>query len=237
MDLSGAVTGSEAVRFLGTVRGISMPAVVRRSRAACLSGALILIVVVLSLGLLIAQQSDDEPFLPNLIGNPSFESSTAGWSPYGEATLQRVDGGFHGSFSLEMRGSSSLVPFGAHDRTPWVASTGPKGTHFRASAWVRSTLHGGRVFMRILETANGKEAGSSARASVTLSKDWQLLVTDYVTKNAGSQLEIQIVDQPRARSEAFRTDNITVLAVPSEEMLKEWRKRAPRPPDASGDLS
>lgn len=193
--------------------------------------------ILAGMGVLIAQNGGDEPFLPNLIGNPSFESGISGWSPYGGAKLQRVKGGFHGAYALEVRGPEDLVPFGAQDGSPWVASAGPKGTHYRASAWVRSSAHGGRVVMRIRESVNGKEVGISRQATLALSSEWQLLVAEYVILKAGSQLELQIVDQPRARSEVFRTDNITILAVPSAEMLENRGKRAPLPPAPSGDLS
>jgi hypothetical protein len=38
----------------------------------------------------------------NLVGNPSFETNTNGWNPYGGDTIARVPGGFDGSWCVEM---------------------------------------------------------------------------------------------------------------------------------------
>lgn len=193
--------------------------------------------LIAGLGVFLAEATAEDLVLPNLVRNPSFESSLSGWSPYGACTFQRVKGGFHGAFSLEVHGPSNLTPFGAQDGTPWVSNSGQKGTQFRASAWVRSPGHSGQALMRIRESKNGAQVGLSTYASVKLSREWQLLVSQYVTTSAGSQLELQIVDQPVARAEVFRADNITILAVPSEKLLEEWRKRTPMPSPPAGDLS
>src|SRR5439155_21720220 len=37
---------------------------------------------------------------PNLVANPSFETSLAGWSSYHNAVLERVAGGHDGSFAV-----------------------------------------------------------------------------------------------------------------------------------------
>jgi PKD repeat protein len=151
----------------------------------------------------------------NLVGNPSFEVNTNGWSAYGSATITRVAGGQDGAFCLEMRGPSSTSEFGLNDTPSWVTNTGAAGTTFRISAFVRSNAAHGTAKIRIREYLNGTQTGSTIySAGVPLSAAWQILSRDYVTTRAGSSIDVQILDYPVASGEIFQTDTVSIQTVP-----------------------
>src|SRR5205814_10506454 len=75
----------------------------------------------------------------NLVGNSSFEASTAGWTPERGPDAQRVPGGHDGNYSAELyRNAGSTGPLALGDAPPSVGSTAGPGTVYRFSAWVKS---------------------------------------------------------------------------------------------------
>jgi parallel beta-helix repeat protein len=153
---------------------------------------------------------------PNLVGNPSFESDTSGWKPYGSATIQRVAGGQDGAFALEVRGPASTAQFGIDDSPSWVATTPAAGTRYRCTAWVRSATHTGEARLRIREYLSGAQVGTTTRSpGVILSPSWQMLSVDYVAGAAGSRLDVHVIDYvPAAAGEIFLVDMIAIQIVP-----------------------
>ena len=152
---------------------------------------------------------------PNLVGNPSFETNTSGWSSYSSSTIARVAGGHDGSWALEVRGPSSTALFGANDSPSWVASTPAVGTRYRISAWVRSVEGHGQVQVRIREYKSSSQVGpTTLSAPVTLSASWQEVTMDYVTAASASSLDLQVLDTPAASSERFLMDSVSIRIIP-----------------------
>ncbi len=152
----------------------------------------------------------------NLVGNPSFESSTDGWNQNGSSVIQRIAGGFDGAWSLEMRGpSSGTSKFGVNDSPNWVVTTPAVGTVYRFTAWVRSAASSGQGMLRVREYVNGVLEGTALYSpAVTLTPSWQMVTVDRATTVAGSSLDLQIVDQPLVSGEVFQTDAISIQIVP-----------------------
>ncbi|MGH2688599.1 MAG: PKD domain-containing protein, partial [Actinomycetota bacterium] len=153
--------------------------------------------------------------MPNLVGNPSFETNTSGWAAYSSSTIARVAGGYQGSWALEVRGPSSTALFGVNDSPNWVASAPAVGTRYRISAWVRSAAGRGQVQLRIREYKGSSQVGpTTLSAPVTLSASWQEVAMDYVTAGSASTLDLQVLDTPAASSERFLLDNVWISIVP-----------------------
>jgi hypothetical protein len=150
---------------------------------------------------------------PNLVGNPSFESSTSGWAAY-NSSIARVSGGQEGSFAVRVTGPASTATFGINDSPNWVGNTGVVGKRYRFTAWVRSVSNVGLVRLRVREYLGGTQYGSTTYSpAVALSSAWQTLTVDYVTTRANSTLDFNILDSPVANGEVFLVDNISIVLV------------------------
>jgi parallel beta-helix repeat protein len=154
---------------------------------------------------------------PNLVGNPSFETDTSGWSAYPTATtvIERVAGGLHGEFALEVRGPNTLDAFGINDRPDWVAQTVAAGTRYRFTAWIRSASSIGQVRLRIREYLNSVHLLKTYSSPLVLSPAWQMLTVDVISQAAGSHLDVQVLDYtPVTRGEVFRVDHVSIQVIP-----------------------
>jgi hypothetical protein len=153
---------------------------------------------------------------PNLIGNPSFETNTTGWSNYGGATSLRVTGGLDGTYALQISGPATLATFGLNDSPNWVVTTPAAGVRYRYTAWIRSASSTGRLRLKLREYLSGTQVGTTVYSSfVTLSPSWQMLTADIVTQTAGSTLDLQVLDDaPAAAGEVFLLDNVSSYIVP-----------------------
>jgi PKD repeat protein len=122
----------------------------------------------------------------NLVGNPGFETNTAGWnvSGSGTASLARVTGGHSGVWSgkLTNTGTSSTTCV-LNDHPNWVATT--TNRTYTATLWVRGDVAGGSVVLRIREY-QGITLVGSAQVSITLSTTWQQVSLAYTPAAPGS---------------------------------------------------
>jgi PKD repeat protein len=152
---------------------------------------------------------------PNLVGNPSFEVNTNGWSPFPGSTMQRVAGGFDKSFALAVTGPDTLGTFGLNDSPNWVTTTPAAGTRYRISAWVRSAGSGGQARLRVREYQGLVRIGATGYFSniVGLAPGWKLLTLDYVSQLGGTTLDLQVEDTPIAPHETFLVDNVSIRIV------------------------
>lgn len=147
---------------------------------------------------------------PNLVANPSFESSTTGWSGYGGATVARVSGGKDGAWSLQVRGPSTLGTFGLNDSPNWVAAVPASGTRFRIGAWMRSMATLGHVRLRVREYRDGTTIGTAYSSYTLLGTAWQEVVTEYVAIGSGTTIDVHVLEEPLIASESFLVDDVSV---------------------------
>src|SRR4030095_908253 len=151
----------------------------------------------------------------NLVGNPSFEWGKTGWVRFSSSALVIEPGGFAGARCLRIVGPANLSAFGIDDSLNWVDATGPIGTRYSFSAWVRSASSLGSARLQLREVVGGSQVGATILSSpVVLTPDWQLVSTEYVNRAAGSTLDLQVLDQPLVPREVFLVDNISIQLVP-----------------------
>ena len=159
----------------------------------------------------------------NLVGNPSFETDTSGWSAYSGSTFQRISGGFDGSFSLEVTGPNSLATFGINDTPNWVSSTQGVGTLYRFTAWVKSDVSTGLAHLSVREYLNGVKIGPTTKSNfVTLSPSWQMIQVDRVSQANGSTLDLQVLDDPVTPGEILHIDAVTIQLVVDDATIGDF---------------
>jgi hypothetical protein len=121
----------------------------------------------------------------NLVGNPGFETNTAGWggAPTG-ITLARVSGGHSGGFAAKLTNSgSSASECNLNDSPNWVSTT-QAGT-YTGSLWVRADVAGATLKLRFREY-QGSTFRGSLTTQVTLGTAWQLATVSYTPAAPGS---------------------------------------------------
>ena len=151
------------------------------------------------------------PGQPNLVGNPSFEAGTSGWGATQSVTMSRAAGGFDGGWALQMSGPLSVGGFGCNDAPNWVTAVPAAGAHYRCTAWVRAPAVSGSAKIQLREYAGSTKLGGVLSPGVVLCPDWQMVMVDYVTVAAGSNLDLQVLDSPLNSNEAFYADDITLF--------------------------
>jgi hypothetical protein len=146
----------------------------------------------------------------NLIGNPSFETSTGGWAGTG-ATIQRVAGGFDGGFSVEAQGpATGTAKFGLNETPNVIASVPAAGTVYRFGAWVRSSTGMGKAQIRIREYVGGVQQGTSTFSpDLPLSPAWKKVAVDYVSLASGSTIDFNVLYAPVVAGERFQADYVS----------------------------
>jgi hypothetical protein len=153
------------------------------------------------------------PLPSNLVGNPSFETGTANWSPTAGSTAQRVPGGSDGSWALQITGTANLSKFGIHDSPNWVSAVPVAGARYRCTAWVRSAAGTGTAMLNLREYLGATKRGEITSPGLVLSPGWQLLALEYTAAASGSTLDFQVLDDPVMPGEVFVTDGISIYQV------------------------
>jgi len=150
----------------------------------------------------------------NLVGNPSFETSTDGWREYDGSTIARVPGGF-GSNALEVRGPAMKTEkFSIDDYPNWALNTPRAGTVYRFTAWVRSAGSTGHLHLRMRESFGNLRLGTSWSSYVTVTRAWQKVTFDRATLTDHSTVDLKVLYHPRHGGESFEIDDISLVALP-----------------------
>lgn len=120
-----------------------------------------------------------------LVGNPGFETDTAGWSGGGVATLSRVAGGHGGSFSARLSNDGSTSGNCLLNDSPnWVGTT-TSGT-YTAGLWVRGDTAGATLRLRLREYNGGTLVGTAKISQVSLTTAWQQVTVALTPQSSGS---------------------------------------------------
>jgi hypothetical protein len=151
----------------------------------------------------------------DLVGNGDFEAGTSGWNaqPFGRAALDLVAGGHTGEKAARLSNAGLTADSCTLNDAPnWVGTTSP-GT-YTASMWVRGETGGASLKLRLAEWSGTTPIGS-ARATVTLSTDWQPVTVAYTPAAPGRStldLNAYVLDAPPGT--CFRADDAAIrLAV------------------------
>jgi parallel beta-helix repeat protein len=125
--------------------------------------------------------------VPNLVGNPGFETSTTGWNTSGGGTgisLARVSGGHSGGWAARLTntgtGTSTCL---LNDAPNWVTTTA--AGEYTATLWVRADAPGATLKLRLREYAGGALAGSALKEA-TLDTSWKQVSLSYTPASPGS---------------------------------------------------
>jgi parallel beta-helix repeat protein len=117
---------------------------------------------------------------PNLVGNPGFETNTAGWNTSGSGstvTLTRVSGGHSGGWAAALTNTGTVSGTCALNDSPnWVTTT-QAGT-YSGMLWVRADTPGAPLTVRFREYQGSTLVGSKT-ATVTLTTTWQQIQVTY----------------------------------------------------------
>jgi hypothetical protein len=147
----------------------------------------------------VAGTSEPPPPTDNLVGNPGFETDTAGWGVAGSGsgvTLSRVEPGRDGSAGAAhlLNGSTGNRKCVLSDVPDWIASTSV-GT-YTASVWVRGEVAGATLRIKISEM-NGSSLVKSRAKAVTLTTSWTQVSVAHTIVSPGSSLNLEVF-VPRA---------------------------------------
>ncbi|MGY1805947.1 hypothetical protein ACI8AF_01100 [Blastococcus sp. SYSU D00669] len=144
----------------------------------------------------------------NLVGNPGFETDTAGWAGDVAAnTLSRVAGGHSGDWAAAVTNSVAGGVCGLTDKPSWVSFT--QAGAYTAGVWVRSDTPGLTVRLRVREYAGGVLQGS-VTASVAVTTSWQLLTTAYTPVAPGSSLDFEVYSTGAPVGVCFQADDASL---------------------------
>lgn len=143
-----------------------------------------------------------------LLANPSFDSSVAGWrSDLGDLTLTTAGRGGTGAARIELRR-------GRADVFSLLTSPGPttvSGALYAGTAWVRSDRPG-RTVCLVLRELSGAVVGN-AQACLTATSSWQAFPSVYYTAlGTGAELQFSVEQRNGHKSDSFLVDDASLTA-------------------------
>ena len=166
----------------------------------------------------------------NLAANPSFETSLAGWSAAGLASVARVPGGFNDEYCAEVSGRPPVKGWiGINDAPNWITRTSA-GERFRMTAWVRSPLDSSVARIRVREYQNNVLVAPPTSSELVRSgPEWAELALDYAALRDSSTLDVQLLFDPGISNPSIQFDEISIERVTATsartapgELVKEW---------------
>ena len=147
----------------------------------------------------------------NLVGNPGFESSTAGWDNNGVSavSLQRVAGGHSGSWSAKLTNTSTGTATETLNDNPNTVGTSAAGT-YTGSVWVRADTAGAKLYLRVREY-QGSTKVSEKVVGVILSTSWQQVTATLVPTSPGStSIELATAVFSAAAGSSYYADDVSL---------------------------
>jgi hypothetical protein len=133
----------------------------------------------------------------NLVADPGFEASVAGWLAIGGARLGRAQVAWSG------RWAGGFTPGGPGDQgmaLPQVARCTP-GRTYAAAVWVRASRPGTVVQVTLLEVADGRRLAADTVGAVLRLGRWQRVEVTHQAHRPGADLAFEVVlprGSPRA---------------------------------------
>jgi hypothetical protein len=144
--------------------------------------------------------------LTNLVGNPGFETNTAGWSASG-STLARTTTAHSGTgaaaVTLTTAGSDTLL----NDSPNWNNST-KAGTTCTASAWVQGPA-GLKVQIRLREYQGSVAAGYTATSFTLQGSTWMQITVSAPVTNGGDTMDLNIYGKSFAVGQTLLVDDVS----------------------------
>jgi hypothetical protein len=164
---------------------------------------------------------DAPPVAGNLVGNWSFEDSTAGWEAW-EGSLALVAGGAHGVKAVRVSSSGAsptIYP------APSQVGSATAGVVYTGGGQVRATAPRERVCLRIREFAAAGGVIGQAASCLLPASGWQPFPSlEYTALESGSRIELYAELKPAQAGDSFDLDALALTAT------------APAPPAPDGNL-
>ena len=147
--------------------------------------------------------------------NPGFEAGVGGWTEVGRASLSRTASGHSGGYSGQLEATNgSRNAFSISDAPSTVTFVPTALATYRISAWVRSASASGTITLKVTESLGGSQQGSPALSSPTaLSPVWTPISFDYITRAAGSSLDVDVTNAPVSGRESFQIDDVSIKQI------------------------
>jgi hypothetical protein len=151
---------------------------------------------------------------PNMVLNPSFETSLDGWNGHVGAALARVPGGRRDGYAARL-----TLPVaewaGLRDSPNWAVFAGDRRIAV-CGAWVRSSTNGGAIRMQVREYQGGLQIAESTSQpgplySSDLTPQWhRIMVMHRCVATGPSELDLAI-DAPGVIGATFDVDEVSVV--------------------------
>jgi hypothetical protein len=144
----------------------------------------------------------------NLVANWSFEKDLSGWQVVGAAGVSQAPVGRTSGSCASVR-ASGPQPARVGLRLPAVVADAPKGSWYVASAWVRSTVPGQAVTIRLVGAGDGAQA-SRADAQTLPGVAWRRMFVGHTVAAAGMDLDLEVTADGLPAGDALLVDEVVV---------------------------
>jgi subtilisin family serine protease len=151
---------------------------------------------------------------PNVLTNAGFESGTAGWSFFA-STLSVATDAKAGSQALlvALDPASTSTSFSAY-AIPRPARNLVLGATYTASGYVRSDKPGKKVCLNLRELASGTVVGTGPSCLTTTGTWQQFPPVSYTAKQAGTDLDLNVMESSAAAGDSFEIDSLSLNGPP-----------------------
>jgi hypothetical protein len=123
---------------------------------------------------------------------------------------------------VKIAGPLTYSLFGINDSPNWITSVPAAGTRYRISAYVRAGALAGLSRLQVREWLNGTQQGATVFSPyVRLGTSWQLVSVDLLAFNAGSTIDVQVLDEPALGLEVFYVDAVSIQILKSAPTADE----------------
>jgi hypothetical protein len=154
--------------------------------------------------------NDDSNIGPNLVANPGFEGTLAGWAPTFNNTLTLSPIAHRGSWAALITAPDSIRSFGLNDSPDAIAAADSDWARYRFSAWVRAAAGSGTARLRVREYRGLEFEGSTQTGSTPIDGNWRHLVVSVLTVFQGSHFDFQVLMDPNAPNAALLVDDVAI---------------------------
>jgi hypothetical protein len=144
----------------------------------------------------------------NLVADPGFETSLAGWLAVGGARVERTGpalaGRWAGGFAASGDGDQGMA-------LPELIRCTP-GRTYAAAVWVRASRSGTAVQVTLLEVVGGRRLAADTIGAVLQGGQWQRVEVTHDAHRAGAALAVEVVLPGGSPPATVLVDDLEVVA-------------------------
>lgn len=147
----------------------------------------------------------------NLVRNPGFEQGTTDWYSRSPGSVS-LDTGRTGNAGKLTNVSSRTRTVALNDKVNTVSSTN-KGRTYVASAWIRTTVAGRSVSVRMMEFAGRSLKGQNQRKILLSDTAWHKVSVSYKAVATGSSLDLNVLANALPSGRSIVIDDVSLIKV------------------------